>query len=170
MGWKTEMVQILRYLINDIDGSTYSSSRLEKTILVAAQLTLHDVSFAQTYTVDVDESVLTPDPTTGTKDDAFINLVVLKAGCIIDTGLIRSKLSTLGYVVKVGNDMVDTRTQYDAYKTIYEKGFCKIYDEAKWEYELGSQEPGRAILGPFAGPNVNTEYHPFTDYRSPNNF
>ena len=40
MAWQNEIVRIVRHLISDIDTDdpTYDNSRLEETVLVAAQL------------------------------------------------------------------------------------------------------------------------------------
>ena len=55
MAWQTEMTRILRYMLNDLDSASYaySDDRLEETIIVAAQLVLHEIDFDKDYTVDV---------------------------------------------------------------------------------------------------------------------
>ena len=47
MTWQTEMTPILRYLINDIDPTsyTYTNTRLQNTILISSQLLLKEVDF-----------------------------------------------------------------------------------------------------------------------------
>ena len=64
---------MVRHMINDVDPTNYkySVSRLETTILVAAQLVSEDMDFDNDYVVNVEQSTLTPDPTdTDTKDNA----------------------------------------------------------------------------------------------------
>ena len=92
MAWQNEMVRILRHIINDLDSSSYSftDDRLEESILVSAQLVSTEIDFDKDYTIDVDALVLSPDPTASVKDDAFINLVVLKSACIILGSEVRS--------------------------------------------------------------------------------
>ena len=92
MAWQSEMVRIVRHLINDLDSTNYSftDDRLEELILVASQLVLTTLDFTNEYTVDVDALTLNPDPTTGTKDDSFINLVSLKAACVVLGSEVRS--------------------------------------------------------------------------------
>ena len=81
MSWQNEMVLIVRHLINDLDDSnqSFSDERLEGTVLVSAQLLLNEIDFDDppnnTYVVDVDGLSLTPDPTSGEKDNAFIKAV-----------------------------------------------------------------------------------------------
>ena len=57
MSWQNEMVRIVRFLINDIDASSYTDERLEETILVAAQSVYASIDFPNTYTIDVDTLV-----------------------------------------------------------------------------------------------------------------
>ena len=93
MAWQNEMSIIVRHLINDLDSSDYifTDNRIEESILVSAQLVLHEIDFTNTYAIDVDGSSLSPDPTTaGSKDNSFINLVSMKTATI----LIGSELKT----------------------------------------------------------------------------
>ena len=109
MAWQNEMTRILRYMLNDLDSSsyTYSDDRLEETIIVSAQLVLHEIDFDKDYTVDVDALTLTPDHTAATEDNAFINLISLKSACII----LSSELSTKSQEsvrVSDGSSSIDT--------------------------------------------------------------
>ena len=47
MAWQNEMSIIVRHLINDLDSSSYTftDSRVEESILVAAQLVLIEIDF-----------------------------------------------------------------------------------------------------------------------------
>ena len=88
------MTTIVRHLVNDVDSSSYtfSTDRLETTILVAAQLMIMNVDFNNTYDINVETSTLSPDPTdTDTKDDPFIALACLRAACIIVGSEIRKE-------------------------------------------------------------------------------
>jgi hypothetical protein len=159
MSWQTEMTTMLRVVINDIVAPyTYTDERLQQVIVVAAQLMLNDISFPVNYSIDIENIDISPDPTDATRDDAFINLGVLKSGCFMDSSLFRTKAASAGILVKTGPHTVDTKGVIDAYKVLLEKGLCKAYDDAKWEYEAGNLSPGRAILGPFAGINIDTSH------------
>ena len=77
MSWQGSMTTIVRHLINDIDSTSYtfSTDRVETTILVAAQLLIMNVDFNNDYDINVEAVTLSPDPTdTDTKDDPFIAL------------------------------------------------------------------------------------------------
>jgi hypothetical protein len=160
--WQTELVIMIRYLLMDIDSSNYefSDARLQECILVAAQLIKAEIDLIVKYSVDVDQVILSPDPTEDPKDDAFINLLILKTACILDMGQARK---SAGKSIKVtdGRSSIDMGKRFEAYKALMEIGACKAYEQAKLEYILGHNNPGEAILGPLKSPNLlfyNQEY------------
>jgi len=160
MSWQTEMTTIVRYLINDFDSpQTYSDGKIQTAIAISAQLTLEDITFTRVYNIEVGATGISPDPTDGTKDNAFINLVSLKTACLIDNWAFRAKLPVAGISIRTGPEAIDTRGVLGAYQYLKENGACKAYEEAKWEYEAGNMTPGRAILAPFVGDNVNTDLY-----------
>ena len=71
MSWNNEMIIIVRHIIDDLDSTAYqfSDSRIEEAILVAAQLIHNEMEFVIDYNIEVDNGLLTPDPTT-----TFINV------------------------------------------------------------------------------------------------
>jgi len=137
MSWDTEMVLILRNLIND-DGTnqTYTDNRLMESLLAAAQIVSFEVSFPTTYTIDFDEYLISPDPTNtagGTRDNAFIALVTTKAACRIAMG--EAKIASGQAIsVKDGSSAVDLR-EAAKYKDQTAKTYCKDYADMKYEYE-----------------------------------
>jgi hypothetical protein len=149
MAWQNEMTLIIRHLINDLDSSayTFTDSRIQETVLVSAQLVLTEIDFTNTYTVDVDALTLSPDPTTGTKDNSFIALVALKSACIITGSQLRTQsLSSLA--LKDGPSSIDTRGIVAGLAIIY-KDVCEKYETAKMEYKT-TNSIGQAILGPYS--------------------
>lgn len=166
MSWQTECTRILRFLIDDLESTPeYSDDRLQETLLVAAQYVMQDVDLSVTYTVDVDQLTLSPDPTSSPKDDVMINLMCLKAGCIVDKSRYRSKIKTAGIMVKDGQSTIDTRGVGENYKVLLDKGLCAEYEQAKIDYQLGDNNPGRIILGPASGPGLPDIYHNYPNER-----
>lgn len=152
MAWQTELVRMVRGLINDLDSPyTYSDDRIQEVILISSQLILLDLDFANTYTVDLDQVILSPDPTTPTKDNAFINLVSLKSACMVDQWKLRGD-SRRAIKVVDGKSSIDLTGILTAQRMLFGVGACKAFDEAKTEYLLGESNPGQAILGPFSSP------------------
>ena len=157
MSWQGEMTTIVRQLIYDVDPNnyTYSDDRLETSILVAAQLVSTEVNFENTYVIDVEQCTLTPDPTdpttalaTADKDDAFINIVSLKASCIILGS--EMKTQSLNAVrVSDGPSSIDYTAVAGHIKYLYQYS-CERYEEYKFNYLAGTNAVGKAILSPYA--------------------
>ena len=151
MAWQTEMVRILRHIVNDLDSSSYSfsDSRLEETILVAAQLVLTEIDFDKTYTVDVDALSLDPDPTASPdKDNPFITLISLKAACVIIGSEVRTH-SINAVSVRDGSSAIDMKGVAAGFMLLY-KDICEKYDHAVLQYKAGNSVVGHAILSPYA--------------------
>jgi hypothetical protein len=158
MSWQVEITSIVRQLIGDaVAPYTFSDSRLQGTIVVAAQLVNQEVAFLNTYTIDIPNSGISPDPTS-IPEHAFTNLVSFRTACLIDGSTFRTKAAQAGISVKTGSHSISTGGQLDGYKYLLEHGPCKVYAEAKWEYETSNSNAGRAILGPFAGINFDSSY------------
>lgn len=166
MSWQGEMTTIVRTLISDVDPTnyTYSNSRLETSILVAAQIVLTEVDFENIYTVDVEQCYLRPDPTDPTtglstvnRDDAFINLVSLKTAVIIMGS--EMKTSALGALKVVdGPSSIDYTAVATNIKYLYEYAY-KTYEDFKFNYLAGNNAVGKAILSPYSpGSNVVARY------------
>ena len=149
MVWQTEMVRIVRHLINDIAATTYADDRLEETVLVSAQLILNYVEFDNTFTVDVDSLSLSPDPTAlTTKDNAFINIVCIKAACVI----LSSELRTHGLnsvSISDGPSRIDM-TGVVKNLQIIQQDMCQRSEHAIMQHKAGNSVAGQAILGPYA--------------------
>jgi len=146
--WKPEMTTLLRYVINDTDTSTreFTDERLHSLLVASAQLTKGVVDFPRQYTIDVANSGISPDPTTGSRDNGFINLVILKAACLLANGEFRSA-SNKGIVIKDGPSAVDARGLVAAKQQLMEKA-CQKYEDAELEFRLGNSNAGEAIIGP----------------------
>jgi hypothetical protein len=155
MAWEIEMVQIVRNLIGDVSETspTYSIPRLQTMILTAGQLLNGSVDFYKSYTIDVDEGILTPDPTTATKDNGFINLVCLKTACII----LRSEWRTASnsaLSVKDGPSTIDGKGIATAKEALANE-MCEAFEDALKQYLMGNSKAGEAIVGPHRYGYVN---------------
>lgn len=151
--WQVPSIQLLRHLIDDDDETnyTYSDSRLSRLLLSAAFIVLREATFSQDFVADIAEQEITPNPVdveNGTNDENLINLICLKAACILANGA----------AIRAANNAVagkDTVSSWDlkgvAQHTIdlLEKGWCKVYAEAMEDYLYGDGIIGAAVMGPF---------------------
>jgi len=159
--WQVEGIIMLRHIIDDLgDSPTYSDSRLEELFLVAAQLIKFDVNFTNDYTIDVDAGTLSPDPTTSTKDYAFISLVCLKAACILQRADARTSAGQ-AIDIRDGRSAISLKGVF-AGKIAMAKSYCEAYEKAKLEHTLGNLVVGRAIMGPIASEDLN--WSPYNYY------
>lgn len=150
MPWQNEMTIIVRHLVNDLDSTnyTFSDDRLEESILVSSQLSILEIDFEQIYTIEVDTSSLSPDPTNSSnKDDSFINLVSLKTAQM----LIGSELKThslQAVAMRDGPSSIDLRGIVAGLKILFDD-INRRYEEAVTQYKLNGVV-GQAILGPYS--------------------
>lgn len=155
MAWQDEMIPMLRALINDWEPThEYSDARLESLLCVAAHYSISDVSFETTYTISVSDTSISPDPTTD-NDTTFINLVVLKAACIIDKGNMRLAAMTAGLKATCGPAVMDTLSRMPGFSTLIDKGYCASYEELSKQIAFGDTRLIRAIMSPFTNSNFD---------------
>lgn len=150
MSWQTELSTIVRHIINDTDQTSYkySDSRLETTILVAAQLVSLDLDFKNIYNIDISNGILEPDPTDNSiKDSAFINLVSMKTACIIIGSEVKIEAGN-AISVKDGASAIDLRGVSSTLSALY-NDICGKYQAMADDYKF-TGETGQAILGPYS--------------------
>ena len=150
MSWQGQMSIIVRYLIDDTDPSSYkySEKRIETTLLVAAQFVTLSTDLNNEYTINVEQCALSPDPTDDTKDNAFINLVCLKAACIMVGSEVRSE-SGNAISIKDGPSAIDLRGVASTLIVLWQD-LCQKYDTLLLNYRAGNSIAGKAILGPYS--------------------
>jgi hypothetical protein len=151
MSWTIEIPIIVRTLINDLgDQPVYSDSRLLQVITVAAKYVQFDVSLDNTYTINVVNSSISPDPTAN-DDSIFISLVSLKAACIIDQSTLRTRAALEGIRAALGPAQLSVAGSLAGWNLILDKGPCAAYDELASHWDVKEATAVRAILSPFVG-------------------
>lgn len=151
MSWQGQLSTIVRYLINDVDSDNYkySDKRIETTILVSAQIVTLEVDLNNSYSINVEQCHLSPDPTdTATLDNAFINLVSLKSAMIIIGGEVRVEASN-AISIKDGPSAIDLRGVANTLAILY-KDLNDKYTKLLLDYRAGGSIAGKAILGPYS--------------------
>lgn len=154
--WQTDWVTMLRYTIGDTSATpTYSDASLVTMLVIAASYVINDVFLPTTYTADVDNETISPDPSA---DNDFTTLVVLKAACLLDHGKLISVARSSGVSIKIDRSSIETDSgKLDAYKSIIAMSACKLYDDALIAYAFGNALAYRVILSPAVGPNIPNE-------------
>ena len=170
MSWNNEMVIIVRHIIGDLDPDNYSfsDSRIEESILVAAQLIHNEMEFIIDYNIEVDNGSLSPDPTTiavGTsnKDDDFIALCCLRSGLLLTNSLLRT-YALKSFSIRDGASSLDMRGVVAGLKIVNDD-LTRKYENVKMAYETGKLGLGKVVLSPYS-PGSDTANRGYIDYRA----
>jgi hypothetical protein len=149
MSWRSQIPLMVRHLINDLDQEKYkySDERIETSILVSAQLLSIETDFETSYTVDIANGNLSPDPV-DLKDNAFINLSALKSACIIVGSELKTEASN-AISIKDGPSAIDLRGVASTLSVLY-KDLSDKYAKLLLDYRAGNSIAGHAILGPYS--------------------
>lgn len=149
MSWRSQIPLIVRHLINDLDQSKYkySDERIETSILVGAQLLTIEADFGSTYSIDIANGNLSPDPVEA-QDNAFINLSALKTACIIIGSELKTEASN-AISIKDGPSAIDLRGVASTLSVLY-KDLSDKYSKMLLDYRAGGSSAGHAILGPYS--------------------
>jgi hypothetical protein len=144
MSWSVEMVLLERALIHDFaQPYTYSDGRLQNILCVAAQLTrTYELDFDINYTINITQQIISPDPTNlqntpYPRDDAFINLVSLKAATIILNGELKTYAGQ-AVILQDGPSKIDLSNLIFAAELRY-KEIMKLYEESRVQYMAGNR-------------------------------
>lgn len=140
--WASDIITLLRVLIDDVDATTYTNARLTDVIVVAAHFISREINFDYEYIVDIPSQTMNVDP-----DADFKNFAALKAAGIILNAEART-LAKQAFRVKDGPSEIDTGRVY-----VYIKGLADTMDEnyaiARLAYQAGNLRACRAIFTPY---------------------
>lgn len=152
--WEDTLVEMLRVEINDVGSVKYTDARLIQVLVVSAYHVLQAVSFYNTYTVNITNKTISPDPV-ALNDLDFSVLTVAKAACTILTGEAKEAASK-AVMIKDGPSVLDNRT---ASNNLQEssKTICQAYKEMIDAYNFSggtgdneSMVMGQFVLGPYS--------------------
>jgi hypothetical protein len=154
--WETVLTTIVRSLINDPDGATYSDERVQTSIVVAGLIVAQEAQLDYAYTFDLLVPDIIPDPVE-INDSVAVALFGLKAACILNTNSYQSAVGK-GIKVRDGDSEVDTTGTFKGYSDIIAIGPCGSYTKLLKQITLNKGfGTGKAVFSPVAtgmpGPN-----------------
>lgn len=157
--WQNTLITAIRVLLDDERGTLHTDSELEDAIALAASMVKTEVPLTTTYSVSINPPSISPDPVLN-NDKSFINLISLKAACLLDKSTLgyNSLLSGLG--AKCGPSEFRTHSRMDGFGSMIDNGYCLSYENAKRQYMSGNRSTKKATLSPF----INSDFDP-TYYR-----
>lgn len=157
MAWQDTSVPIIRVLLDDLGSDpTYTDSRLEELLVVASVYINQEIPFSTSYTISVVNCSISPEP-----DEIFINLMVLKAACILTRGTQRIS-ATNAYIIHDGTSKIDGRQPALSNKDVA-NDYCKEYEDAVEQHRLGNAVVGKAIFGPSNIANTSLTHSYYSD-------
>jgi hypothetical protein len=166
MAWQIELPIIVRTLINDLSETpAYTDQRLLQLITVAAKYVQFDVVLDHKYTIDVVNNGISPDPTID-DDSIFISLVSLKAACLVDQSVLRTKAVTEGIRAALGPAQLSVAGSLAGIKLILESGPCAAYEELTSHWDVKEATAIRAVLSPFVGNKFDPRAIQLNPYRA----
>jgi len=158
MSWQTELTAMVRTLINDATKPyQFSDDRIIQTILVAGKYLQFDVVLDRAYKINVINKTITPDPTVD-DDEIFIILASLKAACLVDQGILRTKAAMEGIRASLGPASLSVGGSAAGWAMILEHGPCKLYDDLVEHWDVSNASAIAAVLGPFSGNKFDPEF------------
>lgn len=159
MAWDTVLVDILRYIINDINSTSWTDTQLKKFLTIATVFVDSDVGTVVDnggpYTVDTIALTITPDPTEFSS--IYSMLIVLKASCIIARAELKAANAMGGWKIIDDRSTIDGTQGVKSAKELASSA-CQDYEEAKNAYLYGQIEIALAILSPYSNGNLDTGY------------
>jgi len=161
MPWKTDLVLMLRSLIGDLDNAKFTDERLKQILVFGAYNVVNDADFSETYSVDVGEVTISPDPISQNDTD-FTTLTVYKSACILLGSEVKTEAAN-AISIKDGPSAIDLRGVTQNLNMMYQD-FCTKYDDLLKTYQYNNTLVGQAVLGPYSPGSMILGANQF-DYR-----
>ena len=147
MPWKIDLVLMLRSIIGDLDKAKFTDERIKQILVVGAYNVLNDADFSETYTVNVAEISISPDPITQSDTD-FSTLTVYKSACILLGSEVKTEAAN-AISIKDGPSAIDLRGVTANLTNLY-NDLCAKYDALLKTYQYNNTLVGQAVLGPYS--------------------
>lgn len=158
MAWQNELTTMVRVLINDmLEPYQFTDERIVDTILVAGKYLQFDINLEHSYSIDVVNKTITPDPTID-DDEIFIMLAALKAACLVDQGTLRTKAAMEGVRAALGPASLSVGGAAAGWALLMEHGPCKLYSDLVEHWDVANASAVAAVLGPFSGNKFDPEF------------
>ena len=161
MPWKIDLVLMLRSIIGDLDKAKFTDERIKQILVVGAYNVLNDADFSETYTVNVAEISISPDPISQSDTD-FSTLTVYKSACILLGSEVKTEAAN-AISIKDGPSAIDLRGVTANLTNLY-NDLCAKYDALLKTYQYNNTLVGQAILGPYSPGSMVVNGNQF-DYR-----
>ena len=147
MSWQISSTLMVRAIIGDMDETNqkYSDSRIQQAVVISGLIASQEYPFATTYTFNIVEPSISPDPSS---DSLAMALFTLRAACMLDTNSYSDTVSN-SVNVEDGDTVVKTTDSFGGWRDIIKIGACGSYQKLlQRSLEQASMAAGRAITSP----------------------
>lgn len=148
MAWDDDFPVILRGLMLDYaTPPTYADDRYNQLAVIAALGLLNEVGFARPYVISVSDVTISPDPTKlSPPDNAFVNLVCLKAALILVQAELRD-MTRQGIEIQDGSSRLKLSRDAGSLR-LMKQAYEEQYNLALYAYKTGAG--GEAVVTPYS--------------------
>lgn len=153
MAWQDVSEQQLRFSINDFTYPyRYDTATLNTGWLIGATYVTAELNLANTYTIDLLQQIITPDPSiqgsepTSVVDQWMMNLTTMRTSIMILTNDLKLAAKN-AYLIRDVHTTADLREMYKANKMILDE-MNTLYENAKMQYQCGVNPQLAAVLTP----------------------
>lgn len=152
MSWDTTFPILVRSAIGDTaDPPKYTDAQLAPVILTAAFATIFNVPSLTTYTVDVENQVLTPDPTDpDTLDNTFAYILTLKASTMILLSEVR-RYGQQAIAIRDGTSAIDLKRDLKALTALAQAYSKELESAIYYAIRSSGEYAGRMVISPYKG-------------------
>jgi hypothetical protein len=155
MAWTDDLVVMLRVLINDLgEPQKYVDAYLQRVIVCAGVLVRKDIELPYSYSFNVGNVTISPDPVL-VGDETTQALLPLKAAGLINEG---NYMTAVGQGIRVrdGDSAIDTSVGFAGYRDIIRLGPSAAYERLRWQLQASSASAGGAVVGAYRAPGEYT--------------
>lgn len=156
--WEEYIITTVRVLINDLNEPyDFSDERIKQVALVAANYIQFDINLDTTYSIDLINKNITPDPVAN-KDEIFLALLGLKCACMFDQGTFRTKAALEGIQTVLGPASLSIGGNLGGWRDILDHGACGLYQNFTDYWDIKNATAFAAVLSPFVGNRFDPRY------------
>lgn len=136
-----DAILMLRVLINDITGSTYSNDTLTRLLLTSSVIVKREFAFNQNYIINLQDLTISPTP-----EEDFNLFISHKAAILLLQSEIRTR-SFQSLKITDGPSSIDLTSGVKDLKSLLDFSLNQ-YDRMKLDYAMGDGSFGYAVITP----------------------
>jgi len=158
--WSPHAISMFRVFSGDLDSEpTWSDSRILQILVASAYSVISEISLCVSVpTINLCTGEFSDDPFSFS---GFANLWILRAVCLLDQGITRTKTLTEGIKAVCGPATLQVMDGSPSLKLLFSEGACKAFENLKddlcFRNPVMSADYCKQIVSVFTSPSYNSE-------------